>query len=125
MVKLLMNLSLVVALAGLTAAPQSAEARPHRRWLRPAPQAPLLYVEAERPIKATWTVPQPGSPDRPVWRLRGAYWTWHDRGWLVTSHPRAPWKLVRKVPKSLKVVPVYVKAPPPDLSILVTLLQPR
>lgn len=125
MLKLLMNLSLLAGLAGLSLAPHTAEARSHRRWLRPMPAPPLLYAASERAIKATWSVPQPNSPDRPVWRLRGAYWTWSDRGWLMTNHPLAPWKLVRKAPKPLLVIPATVKAPPPDLSVLVTLLQPR
>ncbi len=125
MLKTLTNLSLALALALAAAAPQTAEAHSHRRWVRRVPAPPLLVFEAERAVKATWTVPQVNAPDRPVWRLRGMYWTWNDRGWLVTDHPHAEWKLVRRAPKALQALPETVKAPPPDLSVLVTLLQPR
>lgn len=105
---------------GAAASPQSAEARPRRHR---APEAPLVVLQqGEVLIKATWTVPSRDGADRPVWRLRGRFWTWTQRGWAVADTRWSPWLRARRVPKQLKTIAFFVKAPAPRLSDVMPLV---
>lgn len=120
--KKLLPLVLLVALAfGVVAAPGEATARPRRR---PAPQTLVVALEAQQPRKATWTAVQPVGPDRPVFYYRGQFWTFSERGWLAMPTRWSQWQRMRHVPKALRVMPLYRKAPVTNMAALICPVAP-